>query len=328
MAEAVTLQSGNAVNWTADGTYVKGDVIQWTDGRAGIVGADVTIGNVTSVYLPEPGEIYTIAKTTSMVLLRGGKVYWDYSANKAYFRKISDQDFYVGRVAVDALAADTTVAVEFFVDPRYDIDATLDPGISVSVGTPAAGLFGRGVGWKGGGCLNMLLTATSEAQKIDWLSKDGFALAANAIVEFAFSVPTGSAAGGTQDLSIGVASATHATDADSIANHVFMHFDGNAVKLNFQSKDPSTTVTAADSLDTLTAGNTSAAGVRKEVWLDMRNPASVKVYSDGVAVLTGSTFNVAAVVVPLYLLAHLEKTTGTDTAEVDVDFLRARFMNT
>ncbi len=329
MAEAVTLQSGNAVNWTADATYTKGDVIQWTDGRAGIVGQDVTVGNLTSVFLPEPGEIYTIAKTASMVLLRGGKVYWDYSANKAYFRKINDQDFYVGRVAVDALSADTTVAVAFGVDPRYDIDAMLDPGLSVPVGTAAAGAFGRGVGWKGGGCLNLLLTATSEAQKIDWMSKDGWALGANAIVEFAFSVPTGTAAGGAQDLSLGIASATSATDADAIAKHCFIHVDGNSVNVLAQSKDGTTTVTATDTLVDLTAGATNATGVRVECWMDTRDPADVQIYLDGVLVLGSTVFSLTAVTTtPLYLLAHLEKTSSTDAAEVDVDFLRARFMNT
>ena len=49
-------------------------------------------------------------------------------------------------------------------------------------------------------------------------------MGSNAVVEFAFCVPTGSAAGGTQDLSIGLADGTHATDADSIAKDIVPAF--------------------------------------------------------------------------------------------------------
>lgn len=309
------------IDWVADAAYSAGDVIQLRDGRAGVVSVDVESGKSVGVFVC---GIFEVQKTTSMVLLKGGRSYWDHSADKAYFRALNDRDFYLGAVQADAAAADTTAMVALNERVVYAVDAATSAGLSVPVGTAAAGAFGRGVGWKGGGCLNLLLTATSEAQKIDWLSKDGFGVGAKAIVEFAFSVPTGSAAGGTQDLNIGVADGTHASDADSVANHVFMHFDGNATKLNFQSKSTGkSTVTATDSTTTLTAGATNAAGVRKEVWLDLRDPADVQVYVDGVNVLPSSVFDVSGATT-LQLLAHLEKTTGTDTAEADVDFLRAR----
>lgn len=318
--QASVVQDGETIDWVADAAYSSGDVIQVPDGRAGVVTVDCVSGAVVGVAVE---GVYKVLKTASMVLLKGGRAYWDASADKAHYRTVNDQDFYLGRVLADATSAATTCLVALNVHVRYDIDATYSPGLSVPVGTAAAGAFGRGVGWKGAG-LNLNLTATSEAQKIDWLSKDGFGVAANAIVEFAFSVPTGSAAGGTQDLSIGVADGTHATDADSVANHVFLHFDGNAVKLNFQSKSTGkSTVTATDSTTTLTAGATNAVGVRKEVWLDLRDPTDVQVYVDGVNVLPSSVFDISGATT-LQLLAHLEKTTGTETAEVDVDFLRAR----
>jgi predicted RecA/RadA family phage recombinase len=314
-------QEGESIEFTADAAYASGDVIQLPDGRAGVVETAVASGAVGTCYVE---GIFKMLKTATMVLLRGGRAFWDYSADKVYYKKINDQDFYVGRLNRDAASADTVCYVELNVHVRYDLDSAVDTGITVPVGTAAAGGFGRGLFTKGN-CLNLLLTSTNEAQKIDWLSKDGFGVAANAIVEFAFSVPTGSAAGGAQDLSIGVADGTHATDADSVANHVFMHFDGNATKLNFQSKSTGkATVNATDSTKTLTAGNTNADGVRKEVWMDLRDPTSVKIYVDGVAVLTGSTFDISGATT-LQLLAHLEKTAATDTAEVDVDWLKARF---
>jgi hypothetical protein len=51
----------------------------------------------------------------------------------------------------------------------------------------------------------------------------------------------------------------------------------------------------------------------------------VQCYVDGVLVLAASLFDVSGATT-LQLLAHLEKTTGTETAEVDVDFLMARIL--
>jgi predicted RecA/RadA family phage recombinase len=318
--KAQVVQGGAVIDWTADADYSSGDVIQLPDGRAGVITVDIKSGFPVGVYVT---GIFKMLKTTSMVLLKGGRSFWDKSASKIYFRPINDQDFYAGSVAADAMSSATTCLIDLNKVVQYLIDASRDPGLSVPVGTAAAGGFGRGVGWKGSG-LNLNITATSEAQKIDWLSKDGFAVGANAIVEFTFSVPTGSGAGGAQDLNIGVADGTHASDGDSIANHVFMHFDGNAVKLNFQSKSTGkVTVTAQDSLTTLTAGQSNAAGVRKEVWMDLRDPTDVQCYVDGVLVLGAQLFDISGATT-LQLLAHLEKTTGTETAEVDVDFLAAR----
>jgi FMN-dependent NADH-azoreductase len=58
--------------------------------------------------------------------------------------------------------------------------------------------------------------------------------------------------------------------------------------------------------------------------MDARDPASVKLYVDGVRVLSGTTFVLTAATGPLGLLAHLEKTTGTATGTVYVDALRAK----
>jgi predicted RecA/RadA family phage recombinase len=319
--QAILSHYGDSVQFVADVAYTAGQVIQLSDGRAAVVTNDVAALGLGAAYV---NGIFIMQKTATMVLLKGGRAFWDASANAVYFRKINDQDFYVGRVRDDAASADTTVAVVLNDQVQYDIDLQRDGYISVPVGTQAAGGFGRGIDH--GGVTNLLISATSEAQKIDALSKDGFALGSNAIVEFAFSVPTGSASGTAQDLSIGIASATNATDADAIAKHCLMHLDGGSTKINFQSKDGTTTVAATDSTKVVVAGNTNAAGVRVEVWMDMRDPSSVKIYVDGVAVLTSTTFSLTAVTTTtLYLLAHLEKTTGTDTLECDVDWLRARF---
>jgi hypothetical protein len=68
----------------------------------------------------------------------------------------------------------------------------------------------------------------------------------------------------------------------------------------------------------------SALSNRVEVWFDGRTPADPQVYVDGVNVLPASVFSMAAASGPLYLLAHLEKTSSTDTYKVSIDWLRVR----
>jgi hypothetical protein len=106
---------------------------------------------------------------------------------------------------------------------------------------------------------------------------------------------------------------------------LFIHLDGNANNIKFQSKDGTNTTAATDSTKTATAGQSNAAGTQIEVWMDMRDPTSVKLYVDGVAVLTGTTFNVSAAALTWKLLAHLEKTAAADVYEAQVNWLRARF---
>jgi hypothetical protein len=121
--------------------------------------------------------IVELPKTTSMVFLDGGPVYWDHSANKCHFKKVSDRDFFIGTAYGDFLTAGaTTMKVNLNVQPRFDIDLARDGFQSVLVGTAAAGGFGYPVNL--GGSLMFELTATNEAQKVDALSVDGFAVGA------------------------------------------------------------------------------------------------------------------------------------------------------
>lgn len=310
--KAQLVQEGESVDWVADAAYSGGDVVQLKDGRAGVVSVDVASGATVGVYVC---GIFKLQKTTSIVMLNGGRVAWDYSASKAHFKTVNDQDFFFGSAVEDATSAATTIKAAINVHPTYVCDLSRDAFASVIVGTAAAGAFG--FPRRFGGANTFALTATSEAQKVDALGTDGFANGANAIVEMRLNnVSNGT--GGTQDWNIGLANATHATDADSITRHLFCHIDGNSTNINFQSKDGTTTVAATDSTVDLTAGTAF------EVWFDMRNPASVLIYVDGVAVLTSTTFDVSAMSTTWFLLAHLEKTTGTDTFEGRVDWLKAR----
>lgn len=309
----------DAVRWgcdderilTAAAALAAGEIWQLPDGRAGVyTGANAAaIGDDVGF---ETEGIFTVQKTASIVLLDGGPVYWDHSANKAHFKKVNDRDFFLGTVVGDAASADTTVKVNLNVQPVYLIDCARDPIDSVVVltaGTPQLRRIG--------GAQSLEFDATAEAQKVDILSKDGFAPGANAIVEFAIEVvDDGDAA--AIDGSFGVANGTHASDADAITESCFIHLDGNDTQINAESDDGSTEVAATDTTKDYVLGT------RFEVWMDFRDPSDVQIYVDAVLVLGATTFDISAATGPLHLLAHLEKTADNTTAEYHVEWLRAR----
>ncbi len=261
-----------------------------------------------------------VTKTSSVVILDGGEVYWDHSANSATFRKVNDRDFYIGRAVGDAQSLDANMVVDLNKNPRYDIDAFRDGGLSVPIGTQAVGAFGHIKDF--GGSKSLELTSTSEAQKIDLLSVDRFDKTANAIIEMVIRAP---ANGSTSDVdfNIGVANGTDATNADSITESIFFHIDGGALLINAESDDGTTEVNATDTTTTITAG--SALANRKHLWIDMRDPTDCQLYVDGVLVLPSTVFNVNAATGPFGLLVHLEKVSGAATGQYVVDRFTARY---
>lgn len=296
-----------------------GDVQQLPGGRAGVLAGLTSAEAGDKRVLYDEGK-FTVAKTSGIVILDGGPVYWDHSANAAHFKQVNDRDFFIGIAVGDAASSATTMVVDLNKQPVYKIDAINGPSISVATGTAAAGGFGLPVPY--GGALGMSLTATSQVQCVDILSVDRFALSSNAIVEGAFRI---AANGSTSDvdISFGVANGTSTSDADAITESVFLHIDGGALDILAESDDGTTEVNATDTTKDFAAG--TAVANRVEFWMDLRDPSDVQIYIDGVNVLPSSVFNIAAATGPLGLLAHLEKATGTATAgPVIVDWLRAR----
>lgn len=302
----------------SDGIVAAYEVRQAPSGRAGFLDDKDSVPASTYYDLTTIGT-QSIAKQTGIVLLKGGRVFWDHSANVATFRQVNDRDFYVGRVAEDASSAANEVLVIFNVDPPPKIDLFRDGYATAPIGTQA--LAGFLPPQNRGGALHFVLSATNEAQKVDALAVDGFAEEANAIVEFIFRVPNGGA-GTVVDVSMGVANDTHATDADSITESVFIHLDANNTNINAESDDGTTEVAATDSTTDYTAGSTVA--VRKEVWMDFRDPADVQIYVDGVNVLPSTVFDIDAATGPWYPLVHVEKTASTETFELAIDRFQVR----
>jgi hypothetical protein len=324
MPEAIYVREAHEDHIQVDAAVAVGEVWQLPDGRAAVFvtksGATGGVAASTNDY----GNFRTLGEmdlplTGSITILDGGDVWWDHSANLAHFKKVNDRDFYVGRAVGNS--SSNTVRVELNVDPKPDIDLLKDPCLIVPVGTQAVGAFGYPKML--GGAAFLELTATNEAQKIDMLSVDGFAKGANAIVTITFRVPS-DGAGTVVDVNLGIANGTHATDADSITESVFFHLDANNTNINAESDDGTTEVAATDTTTDYTEG--SAVANRKELWIDMRDPADVQLYVDGVNVLPATTFNVDASTGPWFLLFHMEKTSSTDTYQIVLDRFDVRFM--
>jgi predicted RecA/RadA family phage recombinase len=322
MADAQYIRGRDDVRVTAAAAVASGEVWQLKDGRAAVYDGLNAAASSDRVKFTTTGQ-FTFTKAASVVLLDGGRAYWDHSANAVTYKKVNDRDFYLGRVVGDAASADTACAVNLNVDPPYDIDVvTRDGALSVATGTAAAGGFGLPTRY--GSSIGLSLTATSEAQCVDVLSVDRFALGANAIAEFIVRLGANGSTSAV-DLSIGVANGTSTTDADAITESLFFHIDGGALDIFAESDDGTTEVAATDTTVDITAG--SAVANRFEFWIDMRDPSDCKFYINGAEVLaaTANLGNVAVAAGPLGLLVHLEKTTGTATAgPVYIDAMRAR----
>lgn len=322
MAAAATLvRERDDIRANAPAAMISGELHQLKDGRAGFKKGLAAAASGDAVAYQTTGQV-VLPKTASIVLLDGGRAYWDRSASAVHFKKVNDRDFYLGRIVGDAASADTTCTVNLNVDPQYDLDIMRQPVLSALAGTAAAGGFGYPV--RLGDCHILELTATNEAQKVDLLSVDGFAIGANAIIEGQFRVISDGASTAV-DFNIGVANGTHATDADAITESCFLHLDENVTTILAQStgSGSETDIAAVTTTKTYTEGSTVAC--RKEFWIDMRSEADIQIYIDGVLVLGSTVFDLSSSTGPLFLLAHVEKTSSTDTYKVAIDALRARF---
>lgn len=304
-----------------DAAVPSGEVRQMKDGRAGVAKQQVAADSGDPVVFETAG-IYKMVKTTNAyVALEGNRAYWDHSANVVHYKKVNDKDFYLGRFAKDATAAATEVYVNLNIDPPYDVDMLGGEGgfLSVPTGTQAVGGFGFPKPL--GKSMRLNLTSTNEAQCIDMLSVDKFAIASNFIAEFVIR-PDVNGSGAAVDFNLGVANGTSTTDADATTEHVLFHIDGASTTILLQSADGTTTNAAATTATTITAG--SAVANRKEFWIDARDHTDIQCYVDGALVIAGTAFTLGGGTGPVGLLVHLEKTSDAATGQFTVDRACAR----
>jgi len=311
--ETTAIRDRHSPQLTAAAAIAAGELYQLPDGRAGYLTGTTSVAQGDAAAMKTSG-IVSVPKTTGIAILDGGPVYWDHSENKATFKRAGDRDFFLGVAVGDAASADQTMAVNLNVLPRYVVDVARDPFDSAIVLTAGAPSLTRL-----GGAHKLAFDTTAEAQKIDILSKDSFALDARAIIEFAIEVVDGGDAAAL-DFVIGAANGTDSDDADDITESIFFHLDGNDVNVYAESDDGTTEVAATDTTVDYTAGT------RIEGWIDLRDPSDPQLYLAGVLVLGSTVFDVSAAAGPLRLLAHLEKSADDTPGEIHVEWLRARTM--
>lgn len=305
MAESLNSQSGDVVDWTADGTYAQGDIIQLNNGEAGQVMSDVSSGSLVGVR--RKGIVNGVTKTASQVWIKGAPIWWDHSANAATCNEpigSSDRDFYLGTATADATSAATTGSVHLNVEPKYIIDSARDNGDTTIVKTVVGSttlevpqVYNRG------GMLFMQFGTTAEAQKVDWLSDRGFAVGSNWIAEILFELVTAADAAAV-DINVGVASGTHATNFETIAEFAAFQMNGADLNISAHSDDGTTDKAITDTTVDI------AAGTPVRFTLDGRSASRVKYYINGAEVLAAEANlgTLTAASGPLYAIIHAEKT--------------------
>jgi len=316
MAEAAYKEPGCSLDFTPSADVVAGDVLMYLDGRAGVSPCAILSGELGSLQVEGVAEI---TKASGVVILAGGQVWWDHSADAATcVPPLTDNDFYVGVAIEDVASTATKVRVLLNQKPHPIIDAHragdgFDTTVVLTAGTPHISSRGSSI--------TAAFSATAEAQKLDLLSKRSFPVDADWILEAIVEVVVDADAD-VADLSVGVANASHASDADAITEACFVHLDMGADNNIYAESDDGTTEVAAT--DTTIDW---AAGARFHIAIDGRDETDIQIYINGVLVLGGTTFTLAAATGPLKALFHLEKTGNDSPGEVHLDELTVRIQD-
>jgi predicted RecA/RadA family phage recombinase len=283
-ADAIILRGMEEIRKTAVAAIASGEVQQLADGRAGV------FTGLNAAAIGDPANFktdgqYTVTKTAGLVILDGGRVYWDYSANAAHYKKVNDRDFYIGRAVGDAASADTTLVVNLNINPPDDVDMLRDGGAVGRDGHAGAGRVPAAPGLR-------------QRARPDAHGDERGSVRRHAVRgplrdrrerHRGIHLPgLGQRLDLAVDFNVGLANGTSASDADAVTEHLYVHVDGGDLSLFVQSKDGTTTVAATDTTIDATAG--SAVANRVEVWIDTRNPADVQVYVNGSLVLGASVF--------------------------------------
>lgn len=306
MAEAVFYQDGCSLDFTPTADRTGGEVVQLADGRAGVIRVDLDYDTGEKGAAQTEG-VHVVVKSADLVWIMGAPIWWDHSANAAVPNEptgSSDKDFYLGTAAEDVIAATTTGKVNLNVLPSYIIDSARDNGDSAIIKTVVGSttvevpqIYNRG------GMLFMQFGTTAEAQKVDWISDRGFAIGSNWVAEILLELVT-AADSAAVDVNIGVASGSHDTDFDAVAEFAVFHLDGDDLVIDAQSDDGTTDVAITTTTISIVAGTSI------RMTLDGRDQDNVKFYINGAEVneATSNMGKLTAGSGPLYAIIHAEKT--------------------
>jgi predicted RecA/RadA family phage recombinase len=289
---------------TAPEALSAGEVIQLPDGRIGVAAALAGEASGDPAAMFTAGQ-FTMAKTADVVCLDGGRAYFDKSASTITpLQTESADNVYAGVFVGDATSAATTCVVDINVEQRTVWDmhgGAADTVIVQTTGTTK-------LEWSGG-TAQFSFSTNAEAEKADILSKVSVPITQKMIFEAICEIVTVADADAA-DLNVGLANATHASDADAITEACFFHQDSGAdLNLDAESDDGTTEVAATDTTIDIVAGTPV------EVWIDARDLTDIQMYVDGVLVLGATAFKLNAATGPLKALWHYEKS-ANDTAGV------------
>lgn len=310
--EAIKYQGEACVlDYTPTAAVTGGEVVQISDGRAAVLPVDLASGEKGAA---ETEGVWEVPKAADLVWIQGGPIWWDHSANAATPNEpvgSSDRDFYLGTAYDDELAATTRAKVNLNVQPRYIIDSARDNGDTVIVKTVVGSTTVEVPNVvQRGGMLALNFGTTAEAQKVDWLSDRGFAIGSNWVAEILLELVT-AADNAAVDVDVGVASGTHATNFETIAEFAAFHLDGDDLNIDAHSDDGTTDIAPTDTTIDI------AAGTPVRLTLDGRDQTNVKYYVDGAEVLaaTANLGKLTAGSGPLYAIIHAEKTADDSPLE-------------
>lgn len=297
--QQVTLENAAEVGELREGPSGRAEWFQGSS--AGIAGQSYNFRDNQKIVVP---------KTVGIEFLNGGRVYWDKTNRKAHFKRSGNRDFYIGTSVGNAAADATSITVDLNKEPRYQIDLLHPEWAEESTN-------GLGITELRGGAVQLAFDAVAEVAQAAIYGTIPFNVAGNPILEFKINV-VDNGDNAALDIDVGMASASHATDFESIAEFVSFHFDGNSLNISAQSDDGTTDVAIVDTtLD-------FAEGTPLEGWIDCRDRDNVKLYVNAVRVAAGTTFKLTAATDPIYPICHMEKTSDDTTADVRLLEMRVR----
>ena len=308
-------ESGGVIDATPATAVTGGEVRQLPDGRAAVFAVDLAAGEKGA---GQTEGVWHATKAADIVLVEGQEVYWDHSANAVTYWATSDKDFFLGTVYSDAAAGDARV----YVILNQRAQCVFNAGAAGAEGAARTAVVltaGAPSFLRSGGSHLAKFSATAEAQKLDLLSLRSVPIASKWVWSAVFTV-IADADADVGDLSLGMADATHASDADSITTSAFFHMNlsGADLKIYGESDNAAAEVAATDTTKVF------AVGTPVHVLIDGRSGdgSALAYYVNGIRVLSGTAFTVAGAAGPLKALFHLEKSANDSPGEVALDDMR------
>ena len=302
--EAQLHKEAGTIDFTATVALSAGQVMQCPDGRAAVVAGlkGFAIGDTATVYTT---GIYTVAKTASMVVLDGQKLYWDATNSAAKYTG----DFYIGTAVGDGTSAATTIKV--------DLNAVQVPRISLDQGTWSEVTSTATISHKSANEKQLALTTAGSAQYA-WLTSDATVDIDDGPILEGWIGVFDNGDNAVVDIDWGFVSAAGTTDFEAASALAAFHLDGNDTDLDVHSDDGTTDTDPVDSTADLTED------VYDFYQLDLRTKTAPKFYRNGV-LLTSTACVMTAYTSTLMAAVVIEKSGTDDTpGEVRVKELNVR----